>query len=78
MIQADDRLKSLFDEAIKIARSHNHEYVTLEHLLAILILQPEIIEIVKDKPTVKYEQLIQDLNEHIQDKVSRPWTCFIN
>ena len=65
MIQADDRLKGLFDEAIKIARSHNHEYITLEHLLSVLLLQPEIQEIVKDKPQVKYDALLKDLEHHI-------------
>ena len=51
MIQADDRLKGLFDEAIKIARQHKHEYITLEHLLAVLLQQPEIAEMVKDGRT---------------------------
>ena len=38
MIQADDRLKAIFDDAIKIARSNKHEYITLEHLLMIMII----------------------------------------
>ena len=70
MIQADDRLKGLFDEAIKIARSHNHEYITLEHLLSVLLLQPEIQEIVKDKPQVKYDALLKDLEHHITNKMN--------
>ena len=37
MIQADDRLKAIFDEAVKIAKAHSHEYVTLEHLLFVLL-----------------------------------------
>jgi len=70
MIQADDRLKGLFDEAIKIARSHSHEYVTLEHLLSVLLLQPEIVEMIKDKPTVKYDDLIKELQDHITNKMN--------
>ena len=70
MIQADDRLKGLFDEAIKVARSHNHEYITLEHLLSVLLLQPEIVEMVKDKPTVKYDSLCKDLEDHITNKMN--------
>jgi len=70
MIQADDRLKGLFDEAIKIARTNKHEYITLEHLLLVLIVQPEIIEMIKDKPTVKADQLIKDLEQHISDKMN--------
>lgn len=69
MIQADDRLKSLFDEAIKIARKHNHEYVTLEHLLLVLIIQPEIIDMLKEKPSVKPDALRKDLGEHIETKM---------
>lgn len=70
MIQADDRLKGLFDEAIKVARSHNHEYITLEHLLSVLLLQPEIVDIVKDKPHVKYDKLLKDLEDHITNKMN--------
>lgn len=70
MIQADDRLKGLFDEAIKVARSHNHEYITLEHLLSVLLLQPEIVDIVKDKPQVKYDELLKDLEDHITNKMN--------
>ena len=70
MIQADDRLKGLFDEAIKIARKNNHEYITLEHLLSVLLLQPEVVDMVKDKPTVKYDQLLKDLADHIGNKMN--------
>jgi len=70
MIQADDRLKGLFDEAIKIARQHKHEYITLEHLLAVLLQQPEIAEMVKDKPTVKYNSLLKELESHIKDNMN--------
>ena len=70
MIQADDRLKGLSDEAIKIARNNKHEYITLEHLLLVLILQPEIIDMVKDKPTVKADQLVKDLEHHIAKKMN--------
>ena len=70
MIQADDRLKELFDEAIKVARTHQHEYVTLEHLLLIIITQPEIVEMIKSKPTIKAEQLIKDIEYHIEHKMN--------
>ena len=70
MIQADDRLKELFDEAIKVARTHKHEYVTLEHLLLIILVQPEIVEMIKTKPTVKAEQLIKDIEYHIEHKMN--------
>ena len=55
MIQADDRLKSIFDEAVKLARDHHHEYITLEHLLSILVAQPEISEMMKTFPNNKFD-----------------------
>ena len=70
MIQADDRLKGIFDEAIKIARNNKHEYITLEHLLLVLITQPEIIDMIKDKPQVKVDQLMKDLENHVTNKMN--------
>ena len=47
MIQADDRLKAIFDEAVKIAKSHSHEYVTLEHLLLCLLDDKDALCVLK-------------------------------
>ena len=69
MIQADDRLKSIFDEAVKVARDNKHEYITLEHLLLVLIAQPEISEMIKNNKEAQYEQLVIDLDDHIKNKL---------
>ena len=67
MIQADDRLKHIFDEAVKIARSHGHEYVTLEHLLFVLLVQPDLDELLQSNKEIQLDQLMNDLQEHIEN-----------
>ena len=71
MIQADDRLKSIFDEAVKVARDNKHEYITLEHLLLVLIAQPEISEMIKNNKEAQYEQLVIDLDDHIKINLTK-------
>lgn len=67
MIQADDRLKHIFDEAVKIARSHGHEYITLEHLLFVLLIQPDLDELLKSNKDIQLDQLMNDLQDHIEN-----------
>ena len=70
MIQADDRLKAIFDEALKLARSHKHEYITLEHLLNVLLSQPEIHDMLQESNDVNYEQLVTDVNQFIEKNLN--------
>ena len=70
MIQADDRLKAIFDEAIKIAKSHSHEYVTLEHLLFVLLIQPELDEMLQSHESIKVTDLLNDLQNHIENELN--------
>jgi len=67
MIQADDRLKHIFDEAVKIARSHGHEYITLEHLLFVLLVQPDLDELLQSNKEIQLDQLMNDLQDHIEN-----------
>ena len=70
MIQADDRLKAIFDEAVKIAKSHSHEYITLEHLLFVLLLQPEVDELLQSNKDIKVDMLMNDLQNHIENELN--------
>lgn len=70
MIEPDEHLKTIFDEAVKIAREHKHEYITLEHLTLVLMTDPDVAEILKDKKTVKYGALVSDLEAHVKEKLN--------
>ena len=70
MIEPDDKLKSLFDQAVKEARQHKHEYITLEHLLLTIVSDPEVAEICKKTDGVRYADLITDLKSHIENKLN--------
>ena len=70
MIQADDRLKAIFDEALKLARANKHEYITLEHLLHVLIDQTEIHEMLNSVQEINYDQLVTDLHNHVQNSLN--------
>ena len=67
MIQADDKLKHIFDEAVKIARSHAHEYITLEHLLFVLLIQPDLDELLHSNKEINVDQMMNDLQDHIEN-----------
>ena len=41
MIEPDEHLKAIFDEAVKVARANDHEYITLEHITLVLLTQPQ-------------------------------------
>ena len=70
MIQAEDRLKAIFNEAVKLAREHHHEYITLEHLLKILVAQPEISEMMKTFPNHQYDTLVNELDDYVQNRLN--------
>ena len=70
MIEPDDKLKILFDEAVKIARQNRHEYITLEHLCLTIVSDPEVAEFCKKSSEVKYGDLITDLKSHVETKLN--------
>lgn len=48
MIQPSERLQAVFDYAVEISKQHNHEYVTIEHLLLAITLDDESSNFLKD------------------------------
>ena len=70
MIEPDGKLKSIFDDAVKLARENKHEYITLEHLLLILIGLPEVSDLCKQTKDIKYADLIADLKHHVEHKLN--------
>lgn len=70
MIEPDDKLKNLFDEAVKVARQQKHEYITLEHLLLTILNDSEIKELCQKTDGILYADLIADLKSHIETKLN--------
>ena len=70
MIGPDDKLKELFDQAVKVARENKHEYITLEHLLYTIIIDPEIKDLCQSEKSILYADLIADLKLHIETKLN--------
>ena len=69
MIEPDEHLKAIFDEAVKVARANDHEYITLEHITLVLLTQPDVAELLKGTKKVKYPDLVKDLTEHVEQKL---------
>ena len=70
MIEPDEHLKAIFDEAVKVARANDHEYITLEHIALVLLTQPDVAELLKGTKKVKYPNLVKDLTEHVEQKLN--------
>jgi ATP-dependent Clp protease ATP-binding subunit ClpA len=57
------RAQEIIDQAMQIARRHDHEYVTLEHLLAAVIQDKRVIEVMTELG-VNMSDLSADLLNH--------------
>ena len=57
-------IETIISHATAIAKEYNHEYVTLEHLLAALIEFPEFNELLRDYG-VEHEDLLRDVYEYL-------------
>lgn len=44
MIEPSDKLQQVFEQAIKLAKKFNHEYLTVEHLISCIINDDDIIK----------------------------------
>lgn len=47
MVEPSDALQRIFDQSIEIAKQHNHEYLTLEHLLLAIVKDQESYDMLK-------------------------------
>jgi ATP-dependent Clp protease ATP-binding subunit ClpA len=41
MIEPSQNLQTIFEQAVVIAKEHNHEYITIEHLMYGIICDPD-------------------------------------
>jgi len=50
MLEPSEDLQNIFDKAIELASSLNHEYLTLEHLTLVIVSDEKFIEFILDFP----------------------------
>jgi len=67
MLEANDSLESIFEQAVKEAESRKHEYVTVEHLLLALVKDQEVGTILNDFK-VNVGALIKEIEDYLDSK----------
>lgn len=67
MLEPNDSLENIFEQAVKEAESRKHEYVTVEHLLLALIKDKEVGTVLIDFK-VNVGALIKDLQDYLDTK----------
>jgi len=67
MLEADNSLEDIFENAVKEAEKRKHEYVTIEHLLLALISDKEVGTILYDLK-VNVGSLIKDIENYLDTK----------
>jgi ATP-dependent Clp protease ATP-binding subunit ClpA len=67
MLEANDSLESIFEQAVKEAESRKHEYVTVEHLLLALVKDKELGTILTDFK-VNVGALIKEIEDYLDSK----------
>lgn len=67
MLEADNSLEDIFENAVKEAEKRNHEYVTIEHLLLALIKDKEVGKVLHDFRS-NVGALINDIENYLDTK----------
>ena len=67
MLEADNSLEDIFENAVKEAEKRNHEYVTIEHLLLALIKDKEVGKVLHDFKS-NVGALISDIENYLDTK----------
>ena len=67
MLEANEGLENIFENAVKEAEKRRHEYVTVEHLLLALIKNPDVGTILHDFKT-NVAALIKDVEDYLDNK----------
>ena len=69
MIDANDKLEQIFENAMKEAEKRRHEYVTIEHILLALVKDKDVGTVLHDL-NVKVPELITDVETYLDVKCS--------
>jgi ATP-dependent Clp protease ATP-binding subunit ClpA len=67
MLEANDNLEHIFENAVKEAESRNHEYVTIEHLLLALVKDKDVGQVLIDFK-VNVSALIKEIENYLDMK----------
>jgi ATP-dependent Clp protease ATP-binding subunit ClpA len=67
MLEAENNLEDIFEQAVKEAESRKHEYVTVEHLLLALVKDKELGTILTDFK-VNVGALIKEIEDYLDSK----------
>jgi ATP-dependent Clp protease ATP-binding subunit ClpA len=69
MIDANDKLEQIFENAMKEAEKRRHEYVTIEHILLALVKDQDVGTVLHDM-NVKVPELITEIETYLDVKCS--------
>jgi len=67
MLEANESLENIFENAVKEAEQRKHEYVTIEHVLLALLTDKEVGQILHDFK-VDVNAIIKDVKEYLDAK----------
>ena len=67
MLEANESLENIFEQAVKEAESRKHEYVTVEHLLLALVKDKEVGTVLHDFK-IQVGGLIKDIQDYLDNK----------
>lgn len=79
MVEPSDNLKKVFEQAIELAKTNKHEYLTLEHLLFTMLNEEQFVNTIQgygadaDYIKVNLDHYIKNkLGDIVKDDVSKP------
>ena len=64
------RLRKVFDKALRYAKKHKHQYLTIEHIFLILLDDEKISSMLKDL-SISCEELKEELSDYIQTNIPK-------
>ena len=67
MLEANESLENIFENAVKEAEKRRHEYVTIEHVLISLIKDKDINTILIDFK-INVKAIIKDIDDYLDNK----------
>jgi len=68
MLEPSEDLQNVFDKAISLASSFNHEYLTLEHLTLAIFSEEKFVDFIKDYPG-QIEYVKSNISHYIENKM---------